>query len=178
MAAVAALIILVRRWRAGPTVPWREATLCLAALTLPLALSIIPFLLWTPGGFWRDIVLFTSGGLPDSYPISGFGLGGILVALGVLPEGGHFPFVALQLPVLVVIGWLGWRASRRSIGPSWFMTLYAAMFFAFGFLARYFSDNYAATMTSVAMCAAAIGGTPLLFRAPAVVEEDLALAGG
>src|SRR5207244_12688912 len=83
--------------RPGTALPRREAALCLGALAAPAVLTMAPFLVWNAGAFWRDVVLFSNGGIPDAFPMTGFGLSGILVALGVLAPGGSFPFGVLQL---------------------------------------------------------------------------------
>jgi glycosyl transferase family 87 len=156
------LIVLWLTWRRRSVFPRREAALCLGALAAPAVLSIAPFLLWNAGAFWRDVVLFTNGGIPDAFPMSGFGLSGILVALGVLAPGGSFPFGVLQLGGMGAVYWMAWRrlAAPASLGR--FMGLYVAAFLVFGFLARFFVDNYVAALLSFALCILPLGTAPLL----------------
>src|SRR5438445_1767362 len=56
----------------------------LALLALPALLTIAPFWLWNPHAFWADTVAFVSGSDPRSYPMGGYGLAGILLALRVI----------------------------------------------------------------------------------------------
>src|SRR5207244_12908329 len=86
------LIVLWVTWRRSSAFPRREAALCLRALAAPAVLALAPFLVCNAGAFWRAVVLFSNGGIPDALPMTGFGLSGILVALGVLAPGGSFAF--------------------------------------------------------------------------------------
>ena len=147
-----ALIILYRQWKQTAVFPRRQAILCLLMLAAPGVLSIGPFLLWNPGAFWRDVVLFTNGGIPDAYPISGFGLGGLLVALGVFHASDYFPFSVLQFVALAPIYWIAWRLRSMSPTLGRFIGFYTAAFFAFAFLARFFAHNYLATLVALACC--------------------------
>ena len=154
------LIVLWLRWRRLSVFPRREAVLCLLAVAAPALLSIVPFLLWNAGAFWRDVVLFTNGGIPDAFPMTGFGLSGILVGLGVLAPGGTFPFALLQLCGVSAVYWLAWRRLRGQVSLGRFMGFYAAAFLVFGFLARFFVDNYVAALMSFALCILPLGAEP------------------
>jgi hypothetical protein len=156
------LIVLWLQWRRSSVFPLRQAALCLVVVAAPAVLSTVPFLVWNAGAFWRDVVLFTNGGIPDAFPMTGFGLSGILVALGVLAPGGTFPFGVLQLFGVGAVYWLAWRRLRGQVSLSRFMGLYAAAFLVFGFLARFFVDNYVAALLSFALCILPLGAAPLL----------------
>jgi len=155
-----ALIILYRQWKQTTIFPRRQAILCLVALAAPSILSILPFLLWNPGAFWRDVVLFTNGGIPDAYPISGFGLSGLLVALGIFRPSDYFPFGVFQLAGLAPLFWIALRVLpiRPTLGR--FIAFYSAAFFAFAFLARFFAHNYVATLVALACCVLPLAGIP------------------
>lgn len=157
-----ALIVLWLTWRRSSVFPRREAALCLVALAAPAVLSIGPFLLWNIGAFWRDVVLFTNGGIPDAFPMGGFGLSGILVGFGVLAPASTFPFAVLQLCGVAAVYWLAWRRLRGQVSLGRFMGLYAATFLVFGFLARFFVDNYVAALLSFALCILPLGAAPLV----------------
>jgi hypothetical protein len=171
LAVPLALIILYRQWKQTDVFPRRQAILCLIMLAAPCALSIGPFVLWNPGAFWRDVVLFTNGGIADAYPISGFGLGGLLVTLSILHPGDYFPFGILQLLALAPIFWLAWRL--RALWPTLgrFIGAYTAAFFAFAFLARFFAHNYVAVLVALGCCIVPLAGLP--FRVDASARGKL-----
>ena len=161
LAVPLALIILYRQWKQSAIFPRRQAILCLVTLTAPCALSIVPFLLWNPGAFWRDVVLFTNGGISDAYPMSGFGLSALLVALGIFRPSDYFPFGVFQLAALAPLIWIALRALsiRPTLGR--FIGFYTSAFFAFAFLARFFAHNYVATLVALACCVLPLAGIPL-----------------
>ena len=161
LAAPLVLIVLWHQWRRAPAFPRRQAAVCLVALTAPLFLTVVPFLMWNAGAFWRDVVLFTNGGIPDAYPMTGFGLSAILVAIGVLRPNDYFPFDALQLLGVAAVLAIAWRTlpSQPTLGR--FMGLYTAAFFVFAFVARFFVDNYVAALLAFACCIVPLGAAPL-----------------
>jgi uncharacterized membrane protein len=58
-----------------------------AALTAVIpALVMLPFLLVSPRAFIDDVLRFQSGLLPGGYPVGGLGLGGLLLATGVIRD--------------------------------------------------------------------------------------------
>src|SRR5207248_5250360 len=93
-----------------------------------------------------------NGGIPDAYPISGFGLGRLLVALGVFHASDYFPFGVLQLMALAPIYWIAWRLRSMSPTLGRFSGFYTTAFIAFAFLARFFAHNYVATLVALACC--------------------------
>lgn len=168
------LMVMWRDWQRRPAFPKRETAAIAAALVLPSVLSITPFLLWNAGAFWRDVVLFTNGGIADAFPISGIGLGGILVAFGLLRANGAFPFGVLQLGGVGIVYRQAWQRLRPGPTMAWFMGWYAAVFFTFAFFARFFVDNYVAAVMSLALCILPLSNLPLRARADDAIEGDAA----
>ena len=138
-------LTLLLGWRRRDT-PAREVVAGLAALSLPMALTGLPFLLWNPHAFFDD----TAGWLmasPPGFPIYGFGLGEALYLTHLLPTtSSPFPFTLVQaglgLPVLIA----GVRALRRDasianiLGPA---TVLLAVIVLCG---RFTNDNYLASL--------------------------------
>jgi hypothetical protein len=141
-----------------------ELLACLAALMAVPVVTVLPFILWNPGAFWREM-LFTTGGIADSYPISGFGFGALLVWLHVLRPDAAFPFTLLE--VLAVGAVLVYAGRHRPRNPSmeWFMGVYVAAFLAFAFFSRYFVHNYVGAFVAMATCVVPLRGAPLLPQA-------------
>lgn len=114
----------------------------LVVLTLATTALIFPFLLWSPQDFLEDTIAYPSDSLDTSFPIWGFGLGGFLVTIGLLPSAGSdFPFWILQLafgiPVLIYTAWRLYR--RGSLGDFWLG--YGALVLVVNFASRYFHTN-------------------------------------
>ena len=161
LAAPLVLIVLWHQWRRAPIFPRRQAAFCLAGLAAPGLVSVLPFLVWNAGAFWRDVVLFTNGGIPDAYPMSGFGLSAILVAIGVVGPNDYFPFGPLQLLGVGAVFRVAWRTLPARPSLSRFLGLYTAAFFVFAFLSRFFVDNYVAALLAFTCCILPLGDASL-----------------
>jgi Glycosyltransferase family 87 len=166
-AAPAIPILLTVLWlRFRRTRDRRELIMSLLALAVfPLA-TILPFLLGAPSAFVRDVVLYPGGGLPDSYPIAGFGFGAILLLLGLVHRHDYFPFGFFQATAIFVAVWLGGRAFLARPTLRHFMILYVALFFGLAFFARYFNDSHVGVLVAMALCCHPLGDH-LLARQPA-----------
>ena len=166
------LLVLVVRWRAAHS--HREVVASLAALAVVPAVTILPFFLANPSAFWTDTVLYTSGGIPDAYPIAGYGFGAMLYAVHVITHNtDRFPFTIFQFAVAIPVFWLTARAFiRRPTIASW-MAGYAALLLAVTFFARFFNDNYAAVVITLLLCVLPLRDLSLA-PAPAASVQRLA----
>jgi hypothetical protein len=163
------LLVLAMRCRAGHS--RRELFTSLAALALVPVATIAPFFLANPGAFWTDVVLYTSGGVADAYPIAGYGFGDLLFTLHVVSRRtDSFPFVLFQFLAVVPTLWLTARAFLRRPTMGHWMAGYACTLFAFTFFARFFNDNYAAVVITLLLCVLPLGALSLA-PAPAVTAE-------
>jgi len=166
------LLVLAIRWRADHS--RREVVASLAALALVPVATILPFFLANPGAFWTDVVLYTSGGVADAYPIAGYGFGDLLYTLHVITRRtDSFPFVIFQLVAVAPILWWTARAFVRRPTVGRWMAGYAGTLLAFTFFARFFNDNYAAVVITLFLCVLPLGDLRLL-PTPAVKAERLA----
>jgi len=133
----------------------------LALATVPVV-TFVPFFLWTPTPFLHDLVLYPGAGGPDSYPISGIGLGGFLLAIHAVHRTDRFPFWIFQLAALLVAlrMTVPWFIGRPSVGR-WMVTFVATLF-AMTFFARYFNDSHAALVLVLLACCVPLGDTVLV----------------
>lgn len=165
-------------WERRPQLHRREALLSLSALIAPTVLTLGPFLLANAGAWWRDTVLYTNGGVPDAYPINGYGLAQLLVELGIVKtRHDAFPFGILQLAVILPTLWLGWQTLQRRPTLGMWMAVYVCLFFAFAFFSRFFNDNYVCAFVALSACIVPLGSAPLLPRSNAASNrfpQDLA----
>jgi len=166
------LLVLLIRWRAHRS--RRELVASLAALVLVPALTILPFFLADPAAFWTDVVLYTSGGIADAYPIAGYGFGDLLYTLHIITRRtDHFPFAVFQVAAVLPVLWFTARAFLRRPTIARWMAGYACVLFAFTFFARFFNDNYAAVVITLLLCVLPLGDLSLA-PAPAGRVERLA----
>lgn len=172
MAVPFLLLVLAIRWRAGHS--RRELVASLGALALVPVATILPFFLANPRAFWTDVVLYTSGGIADAYPIAGYGFGDLLYTLHVITRRtDRFPFLIFQLAAALPVLWLTARAFLRRPTLARWMAGYAAVLFAFTFFARFFNDNYAAVVITLFLFVLPLGNLSLA-SPPLVTAERLA----
>jgi hypothetical protein len=166
------LLVLTIRWRARPQ--RRDIALSLVALGLAPVVTILPFLIANPPAFWTDVVLYTSGGIRDAYPIAGYGFGELLYETHVVAHrSDSVPFGLFQLLAIVPAVWITGRAflNRPSIGR--WMAGYVLCLLAFTFFARFFNDNYVAVLITLVLCIRPLGDRRL---DPAPAERAVRLA--
>src|SRR5437588_3541129 len=154
------LLLLLTRWRSGQG--HRELLTSLAVLVITPIVTIIPFFIANPQAFWTDVVLYTSGGVPDAYPIQGYGFGAMLYATGLITHRTDaFPFGAFQLAAVVPVIWLAGRTLTRRPTVGRWMAGYAGALLAFMFFARFFNDNYVAVVITLFLCVLPLGAASL-----------------
>ena len=133
-----------------------------------LVLITGPFAYWGLGDLWQDTIVYPGGGAVVNYPIRGYTVGVLLVALGSIPSAfAPFPFWILQLifglPLLIAMLRYQWRANRLGT-----MLVSAGLFlFGMGFVSRFFQNNYVGFLLTLMML-----GFLLNFFEP-VTEEPL-----
>jgi hypothetical protein len=109
----------------------------------PLALSLAPYAIWNLPALTDNMFGYVSGHGPASFPIMGYGLGQLLLNLGLIPSPrSDFPFWVFQfmigMPMLFVLLRWQWRTSKLAncvIGYSVFMLVFL-------FFSRFFHDIY------------------------------------
>jgi hypothetical protein len=166
------LLVLLIRWRAHRS--GRDLAIAVLALVAVPAATILPFFFANPGAFWTDVVLYTSGGIPDAYPIRGYGFGEMLYTLHVIGRRtDSFPFGIFEVAAAAPVLWLAGRAFlRRPTGARW-MAGYACLLLAVTFFGRFFNDNYAAVVVTLFLCVLPLGDLRL---APSPVKQAARLA--
>jgi hypothetical protein len=161
MAVPFLLLVLALRWQVRPA--RRELVFGLAALGLVPAVTILPFLIANPAAFWTDVVLYTSGGVGDAYPIAGYGLGELLYQVHLVAHRtDRLPFGIFQLLAVTPVLWITGRAFLRRPSIGRWMAGYALTLLAFTFFARFFNDNYAAVVITLALCIRPLGDRRLI----------------
>jgi hypothetical protein len=123
----------------------------------------VPFFLADPAAFWSDTVLYATGGIPDAYPIAGYGFGELLYERGLIAHRTDvFPFGLFQLAAMLPVLWFTARAFLRRPTIGRWMGGYACLLLAFTFFARFFNDNYAGVVISLLLCVRPLGGRWLI----------------
>ncbi len=122
-------------------------------LLIPLLL-VLPFILWNPSAFLDDTFFYMSGQSASSYPISGVGVGSLLLAMGTVSDrAAYFPFTLLQvascLPLLIFL--VRRQMSLNTIRQCWLG--YGLLLLTFSFFSRFLNH----TLLGMAVIAIGIG---------------------
>jgi uncharacterized membrane protein len=162
-------IYLAAEWYALPQPELRARLRALIGRLWPLpavALLLIgPFFLVNPAGFYTDVILYGSGGIPDAFPIGGpgsFGASAVVLAMGwAASPTAQFPFIALQLFAVIPLMALAiWRQRRHNTLRHMLLS-YLIVLGAFMFLGRFLNLNYVGYLFALMLLAYAVADTPL-----------------
>lgn len=130
-------------YAAGQHVSWRlflrSAGVAVAAVCVLLA----PFVLWNAGAFIADTLLFNFASGAEAYPIQGLGLSSILLQAGIIHGARDaFPFLLIQLPLVVAAWVLAGRRLTRYPRASELILWCGVAFFVFLFTNRFAQQTY------------------------------------
>lgn len=112
---------------------------------MTIAIFFLPFVVWSPSGFFGSVIAYPFGTAAHSYPIrgDGYGISDWIILLGwVHSDMDYFPFawieLAVTLPTLVALA--AWQRRRPSLGTM--LIAYSLTLFAAQFTSRYFNQNH------------------------------------
>ena len=154
--ALIALPVLVA-WGFANGITWRSLPRYAGVALLPVVVFVAPFAAWNAPAFVRDTVLYNVGSGSDVYPIQGIGLSSWLLHAGIIHGARDaFPFLAIQLPLVIVAWALAWRwlAQHRVAGDALFWMGLA--FFVFLITNRFAQPTY--LLLAVELMAAGLVG--------------------
>jgi 4-amino-4-deoxy-L-arabinose transferase-like glycosyltransferase len=132
---VAFSVVSGMTWRALP----RYASLSALAVLAILA----PFIAWNPPAFVRDTILYNIGSGSETYPIQGIGLSSWLLQAGIIHGARDaFPFLLIQLPLVVAAWLLAWRWLRHHRAAGDVLVWMGLAFFVFLVTNRFAQPTY------------------------------------
>jgi hypothetical protein len=140
--ALIALPVVVA-WGFANGIGWRSLPRYAGLATLTVAALIAPFVVWNASAFVRDTVLYNVGSGGEAYPIQGIGLSSWLLQAGVIHGARDaFPFLLIQLPLVIAVWVLGsrWVLRHRLAGDAIFWM--GLTFFVFLFTNRFAQPTY------------------------------------
>ncbi len=111
---------------------------------------VLPFLVWDTKAFVDSVLLYLTGNTPNSYPISGYGLGMLLYDAGIIPDiHAYYPFiiwqVAISLPLLILLlRWIFKKPTEATLVVS-----YAIFLTVYWYLSRYFNNSHLGYLSMV-----------------------------
>jgi Glycosyltransferase family 87 len=134
---------ILAAYAAGQQIGWRvflrAAGMALAAVCVLLA----PFVLWNARVFVADTLLYNFASGTDAYPIQGLGLSTILLQAGIIHGARDaFPFLLIQVPLVVAVWALAWRRLISYPRANELILWFGVAFFVFLFTNRFAQQTY------------------------------------
>ena len=173
--ALIALPVLVG-WGFANGITWRSLPRYAGLAAIPVAVLIAPFVAWNAPAFVRDTVLYNVGSGGESYPIQGIGLSSWLLQAGIIHGARDaFPFLLIQLPLVIVAWILAWRWPPRHRLAGDALLWMGLAFFVFLFTNRFAQPTYlllGVELTAVGL----IGRLTATRREPVEIERAASAA--
>ncbi len=121
----------------------KDVTKNLSLFAVTFFAIVVPFFMWDAKGLLDSTIFYLSGNTPNSYPISGYGLGMLLNQLGFIRDiNVHYPFqiwqVLIGIPVTIVL--VIYLRKQASVGR--LILAYGIFLFVFWYLSRYFNNSH------------------------------------
>jgi 4-amino-4-deoxy-L-arabinose transferase-like glycosyltransferase len=140
--ALIAVPVLVA-WGFANGITWRSLPRYAGIAALAVAALLAPFVVWNASAFVRDTVLYNVGSGAEAYPIQGIGLSSWLLQAGIIhgPRDA-FPFLLIQLPLVIAAWALGWRWLLRHRLAADAVLWMGLAFFVFLFTNRFAQPTY------------------------------------
>ena len=130
-------------YAAGQHVGWRQFFQSAGMAAAAVCVLLGPFVVWNAGAFVADTLLFNFGSGAEAYPIQGLGLSAILLQAGIIHGArAAFPFLLIQLPLVITVWLLAWRRLIRYPRASEFILWCGVAFFVFLFTNRFAQQTY------------------------------------
>lgn len=115
----------------------------LVIFSITCAIVIGPFLIWDYKAFLNSTIFYLSGNTPHSYPISGYGLGKLLLSFGLIAnESAYYSFQIWQFMLgLPTLAWLVIFLKKKP-SVKRLIYVYGIFLFVFWYSARYFNNSH------------------------------------
>ena len=127
----------------GHQVGWRQFLRAAGVAAAAVVVLLAPFLLWNARAFVADTLLFNFASGADAYPIQGLGLSAMLLQAGIIHGARDaFPFLLIQLPLVLTVWLLALRRLIRVPHASELILWCGLAFFVFLFTNRFAQQTY------------------------------------
>jgi len=110
---------------------------------LTFCIIVLPFFLWDTKAFLDSTIFYLSGNIPNSYPVSGYGLGMLLHQVGIIKDiYQYYPFqiwqgvIGVPLAVFLTV----YLKNHPTVGR--LILVYGIFLFVFWYLSRYFNNSH------------------------------------
>ncbi len=122
---------------------WRQFLRATGVAVAAVCVLLAPFVLWNARAFIADTLLFNFASGAEAYPIQGLGLSSLLLQAGIIHGARDaFPFLLIQLPLVIGAWLLAWRRLIRYPRAGELILWCGVAFFVFLFTNRFSQQAY------------------------------------
>ncbi len=134
---------ILAAYAVGHQVGWRQFLRAAGLAFAAAAVLLAPFVLWNARAFVVDTLLYNFAGGAEAYPIQGLGLSSILLQAGIIHGARDaFPFLLIQLPLVIAVWLLAWRRLSGAPRAAELILWCGLAFFVFLFTNRFAQQTY------------------------------------
>ena len=109
-----------------------------------------PFFLWDPKAFLDSTLFYLSGNSSHGYPISGYGLGMILIQMGIIKDiNQYYPFQVWQAIAGIPLAIILIRNLKQNLHVGRLILVYGIFLFVFWYLSRYLNNSHLGYLSTV-----------------------------
>lgn len=129
---------------------FKKTTITLIPLLVIFFSIVLPFYFWDPKAFTDSTIGFLSGTVKNSYPISGYGLGAVILEFNIIKDKTvYYPFHVWQLLICIPIffGLIKYLKKNMNVGVLIFT--YGIFLFVYWYLSRYFNNSHLAYISVI-----------------------------
>lgn len=120
--------------------------------SLVFTLIVGPFLLWDAKAFFDSTVNYLSGIGNQSYPISGYGFGMLLLQAGIINNvDSYFPFTFFQIAASLPVLYGAIRSINHARSVKNLLFWFGMLLFVFWYFSRYFNNSHIGYISALFM---------------------------
>ncbi|MBI2442994.1 MAG: DUF2029 domain-containing protein [Candidatus Levybacteria bacterium] len=132
----------------------RNTAVALLPFVATFSLVTLPFLLWNPKAFLDSTVFYLSGNTENSYPISGYGFGSILLQLGTIKDKFvSYPFLLWQVLICIPLFVVLIKYLKKHTNVKTLIIVYAVFLLVYWYFSRYFNNSHIAFISYMLIAA-------------------------
>lgn len=121
-----------------------------SSFLITFLIILAPFLLWDYRSFLESTVFYLSGSAPNSYPISGYGIGSLLNQIGIVKDTHeYFPFHILQILLGFPLIWGLIIFLKKNLSVARLVLSYGIFLIIFWYFSRYFNNSHLGYLSMV-----------------------------
>lgn len=111
---------------------------------------ILPFFLWNQKAFWDSTIGYLNGSVSNSYPVSGYGIGSVLIELGIIRDKfSYYPFILWQIIIGIPVILILFKYMKKQKNIQSMILSYGIFLLIYWYFSRYFNNSHIAFISLI-----------------------------